>query len=378
VRIYPLPPCGAASLFERINAHDTPTATLASQLTAAEMIYAAADAIVSVDAEGILRTFNPAAEELTGLSAVDALGRNFAELELFTPASLETARAELAQVLAGQVRPPIELELRNRSGQLLTVEANARRALRADAALCAHVVLRDATGRKRLEADLVAEQRLLKQLLSAHELERKLLAYEIHDGLVQHVTGALMHLEAGASLEPPTRPAARSELEISLKLLRETIAEGRRLISGLRPPILDEQGVVAAIEYLVDECREESATEIEFSARVQFDRLHPILESSLFRIVQEALHNARRYSGSPRIRIELRQVGLRLHVEVRDWGVGFDPAEVRETRYGLQGIRERARLLQGGATIDSEPNKGTLVCVDVPMWKGGPPPGTAG
>lgn len=371
VRIYPLPETRAVSVFERIEGQDAPTATLASQLTAAEMVYAAADAIVSVDAQGTLRTFNPAAEEMTGLSAAEALGKNFAALG-FTPASLELAQAELAQVFAGQVRPPVELELRNRAGRLLCVEANARRAVRAAEDVCAHVVLRDATRRKILEADLVAEQRLLKQLLAAHELERQLLAYEIHDGLVQHVTGALMHLETWASLEPPTRPAAVNELEISLKLLRETIAEARRLISGLRPPILDELGVVAAIQYLVDECRQESSMEIEFAARVDFDRLHPILESALFRIVQEALHNARRHSGSSRIRVALRQIGLRLRLEARDWGVGFDPQEVRETRFGLSGIRERARLLQGGATIDSQPGKGTHLCVDVPIWMGSP------
>jgi signal transduction histidine kinase len=89
---------------------------------------------------------------------------------------------------------------------------------------------------------------------------------------------------------------------------------------------------------------------------------------SLLRILQEALTNVRRHSGSARVRVELVGEGGRLRAEIRDWGVGFDLASVGPGHFGLQEIRERARLLGGRATIDSAPGRGTRVTVILPIW----------
>ena len=131
------------------------------------------------------------------------------------------------------------------------------------------------------------------------------------------------------------------------------MAEARRLIGGLRPPVLDEAGVVPAIEYLVAEHQRHDGPEIEFVHEVQFDRLAPPLESALFRIVQECLTNACRYSQSPKVRVELRQVDDRVRIDVQDWGVGFDPKQIGDGHFGLRGIRERARLLGGAVSIQT-------------------------
>jgi signal transduction histidine kinase len=145
------------------------------------------------------------------------------------------------------------------------------------------------------------------------------------------------------------------------------VIETRRLIGGLRPPVLDESGVVAAIENLVYEAREPGGPKIEFASDVQFDRLEPTLENAVFRIVQECLTNACRYSKSERIVVCLGQKNGHLCIEVRDWGAGFDPRAVRGPHYGLRGIRERARLLGGRAVIRSAPGKGTRVLVELPL-----------
>ncbi|HEX4143290.1 MAG TPA: response regulator [Pirellulales bacterium] len=226
--------------------------------------------------------------------------------------------------------------------------------------------VRDITESKRIEEALRREQQLLRQLLNVHERERQLFAYEIHDGLSQQVTGSLMHLEASAQATDPSSAWARQEFEHGVRLLREAVGEARRLLSGLRPPILDESGVVAAIEYLVNEVRQ-FVDEVKFSHNVHFKRLAPPLESAIFRIVQEALNNARLHAHASRVLVSLVQNDGQLRLEIADDGIGFDPQRVGDEHFGLQGIRERARLLDGRATIDSARRRGTRITIEFPL-----------
>ncbi len=227
--------------------------------------------------------------------------------------------------------------------------------------------LRDSESRHRLAAETLRKERaLLQQLVDVHERERQLVAYEIHDGLVQHLAASLMHLEVFNESKDGPSDLMWYELARGLKLLRSAVSEGRRLISGLRPPILDEYGIVAAIEYLIHEHRE-ALLEVDFNHETRFARLPPPLENAVFRVVQEALANVRRHSGCQRARVQLLQLADHLRVEVIDWGIGFHPEQVAQDRFGVQGIRERARLLGGHATIDSAPGRGTHVSVEFPL-----------
>ena len=94
------------------------------------------------------------------------------------------------------------------------------------------------------------------------------------------------------------------------------------------------------------------------------------MENAIFRIVQESLNNACRHSRSDRIRVALARRGDRICIDVRDWGVGFDPSAVAEQRFGLQGIRERVRLLDGRVAIESAPAQGTHISVELPLAGG--------
>jgi len=224
----------------------------------------------------------------------------------------------------------------------------------------------DVTKPRQAEGELLLERRLMREMLRSHERDRRLLAYEIHDGLVQDVTAAQMRLESLLRTGGVPPGPARRELELALSLVRKAVRESRELIGGLRPPILDELGVVPAIEYLIDDQPGEGPS-IELKVQVQFDRLEPLLEGTIYRIVQEAITNVRRHSKSDRAEIRLVQVDNRIQLEIRDWGVGFNPADVQQKRLGLQGIRERARLMHGWAAIDSSPGEGTRIFVDLPM-----------
>jgi PAS domain S-box-containing protein len=228
------------------------------------------------------------------------------------------------------------------------------------------IVATDITQQKITEEQLVRERQLLKRLLDLQERERQLTAYEIHDGLVQYLTGGLMHLEAFASDGGAAEDETHADYLRGVSLLRDALAEARHLISGLRPPILDEQGVVAALEYLANESRVE-IPQLEFINRTHFGRLAAPLEVAIFRITQEALSNIRRHSGAKRARVELLEHGELVRLVIRDWGRGFDPEKVHEERFGLQGIRQRARLAGSSATIESAPGRGTTIVVDFPM-----------
>ncbi len=228
------------------------------------------------------------------------------------------------------------------------------------------LIATDVSERKSAEERLQRERHLLRRSLDLQERERQLVSYEIHDGLVQYLTAGLMHLEAFANSNHVDNANTLAEHETGARLIRDGLAEARRLISGLRPPILDEQGVVAALEYLVNEARAD-IPKIDYINRVHFTRLAAPLEVALFRITQEALSNIRKHSGAKSGRVEIHQHGDWVRLLIHDSGCGFDPAKVHEERFGLQGIRQRARLLGTSATIESAPGKGTTVVVDFPI-----------
>jgi PAS domain S-box-containing protein len=228
-------------------------------------------------------------------------------------------------------------------------------------------VIRDITERKQADEALRQEHRTLKHLLQSSDHERQVIAYEIHDGLAQQLAGAIMQLDAYSYQKDIKPKEAAKAIDAAVTILRQAHFDARRLISGVRPPILDESGVVTAIAHLVNENRIANGPTIEFHSEVEFNRLAPIVENAIYRIAQEGLANACQHSKSKRIRVELVQQGHQLRIKIQDWGIGFDPAEVEENRFGLAGIRERARLLGGHTTMESAPKQGTCLAVELPL-----------
>ena len=213
---------------------------------------------------------------------------------------------------------------------------------------------------------LRVEQERLKELLAQHERDRRLVSYEIHDGLAQHLAGAIMEFQSLESLPADAAAESRAVIAACRRRLVDALKEARSLISTLRPMSLDEFGVESAINELILRCQADGGPTVEFISALSGRRLGPTLEIAVFRIVQECIANAQKHSGSQRLSVELTEDGDWLCLAVHDWGVGFDPTSVEGDHFGLEGIRERARLLDGQATVDSRPGHGTHITVRLP------------
>lgn len=225
----------------------------------------------------------------------------------------------------------------------------------------------DVTARHEAEEALRNERNLLIRLLDLNQRDRQLIAYEIHDGIVQDITAASMFIEAATAHLPAENTDAQQAATQGGKLLRDAIDEARRLIGGLCPEVLSEAGVIAAVESLIGEMREVAEIDVEFVHEGELGRLAPALEMAIFRIVQESLNNVRQHSGSTRARVEMIRGGEHLDLLIRDWGRGFDLKKVSKKRYGLTGIRERAKLLGGSAVLTSTLGEGTTIRVRLPL-----------
>ncbi len=224
----------------------------------------------------------------------------------------------------------------------------------------------------------VAEQRALDRVVAWYEQDRQLIGYEIHDGFLQQAAGALLQLQA-LELQLQSAPEhIRKILQTATTSLRMCIKEARRLIDVARPPLVDETGLKPAIEGLIAESHFVGGPKIQLLWELNHVELPSRLAHAIFRITQECLTNVRRHSKSNRAQVRLANLDRRLLVEVRDWGVGFDHKPATTSGVGLEGIRLRARLLGGAATIFSGPDQGTTVRVELPLQQADAPHDQAG
>jgi PAS domain S-box-containing protein len=259
------------------------------------------------------------------------------------------------------------LPVLRRDGSVLSADITANRIVY-NGRPCLIGFFRDVTERRQAEEKLKAEQRALRRMLLASDHERRLITYELHDGVAQQLLGALIYFQ---SQEPPKGRKSKetgTAYREGIDALRRAASELRGVMNRLRTPVLDKYGLAEAIEDLAAQLRlTPTAPEIEYRHAVKFTRLEPTLENSLFRIAQEAMANACRHSRSKKVRVQLTQKGDDVTLEVRDWGIGFDQDAVAENRFGLESIRERARILGGKLSIKSEPDQGTVVRVKFPV-----------
>jgi PAS domain S-box-containing protein len=203
------------------------------------------------------------------------------------------------------------------------------------------------------------------------EEERHHVAYELHDGLAQVAASAHQHLQAFASHYRPHSAQARAELERALELAQHAVREARRLIAGLRPTALDDFGLATALRLHIETLRNDGWT-ISYDETLGSERLPTTLETTLFRVAQEALTNARKHASTTQAHLALARQEATIRLEVQDAGCGFEPGTVLHEvslgeHMGLREMQERVALVGGQLLISSQPGAGTLVVAEVPL-----------
>jgi signal transduction histidine kinase len=212
-------------------------------------------------------------------------------------------------------------------------------------------------------------QEMSRRLVQAQEQERQAIARELHDEAGQSLTALMIGL--GVLERDCQCFSEESHWRIAeLKRTTDEVMEGlHRLSRNLRPASLDRLGLLPAIRQHIRYFEQETGMKVELVAvRMDRGRLSPELETTLYRVVQEALTNIARHAGASRARVVLKRRAERAIAIVEDNGAGFDPAAAAQSgRLGLLGMRERTELLGGRLTIDSAPGQGTKVFAEIPL-----------
>jgi PAS domain S-box-containing protein len=319
---------------------------------------------------------NPALERITRLTREELWGgawqrRTFlnADGSPRLPGERVTERAVSERCLVNGVETGAVME----GGDIVWAEVSVAPLALPDAR--AVVIMHDITERKQAAKDLEdanSQLRILsRQLFHVQEEERRHLARELHDEIGQTLTAAKFNLKIIA----PDVPAKISgRLEDSIQLLDRLLRQVRQLSLDLRPPLLDELGLVPTLRWLVDQQAQRAGLRVTFSANVNGGELDPDTQTACFRVAQEAITNIIRHADAKNISVKLRRGAKRLTLRVRDDGKGFDPTAMQErATLGLVSMRERASLVGGALDIHSKLGGGTEIRAWFPLPHGKPP-----
>lgn len=207
-------------------------------------------------------------------------------------------------------------------------------------------------------------------ILEGQEEERKRIAMDVHDGIGQMLTSLKFQIE---SIDLKDREKASKKIEEVDQLIREVIREVRRVTFNLNPTVLGDFGLQAALNVFVQEIGKLTDTRLVYNVTGEIERLPQKTENNIFRIIQEAINNALKYSNADTIYVGLQQFDDKLEITVQDEGKGFDPkiVELRnmniDSGRGFFNMYERTEYINGTLTIDSAPGKGTTVTLKVPI-----------
>ena len=218
-------------------------------------------------------------------------------------------------------------------------------------------------GRRRL-------QMLSQELLEVQESERRHISRELHDEIGQALTAVKVNLQAARRAQPSADVLA--QLDESIDVVERTLEQVRDLSLDLRPSLLDDLGVVAALRWYIDRQSQRAGFQAQFTADVPELRLPSELETTCFRVVQEALTNIIRHAHAQHVHVELNEREQSLELVIRDDGIGFNVAAVMDRAagdlsLGLLGMQERVQLVEGQIEIVSDPAKGTEIRAVFPL-----------
>lgn len=332
-----------------------------------ELFENARDAIYVHDLEGNYIRINRAAERLSGFRRDELIGHNFTEF--VAPDHLRYVRESFCLKLAKKGETTYEVDVIAKDGRRVPVEVSSRAIYENGVLVGVQGMARDITERKMAQDAL---QMFSRQLIEAQEDERRRIARELHDQIGQVLTAVKMSLHTVQQVCSASE--ARSHVKDNIEAVDEALRLVRDLSVELRPPILDDLGLVTALRWYVDRYAKRSGLRVQVIIDLpdHGERFSRELETASFRIAQEALTNIVRHANASHIRVQLAKEGNVLLLSIKDNGVGFDLDSLqkrapRAATLGLVSMQERAHAAGGSVEIKSKVSKGTEVRFRLPL-----------
>ena len=325
----------------------------------AAIVESSEDAIVSVTLDGLIVSWNAGARRMFGYDESEILGKS---VDILVPSEHPDEESQIFEILkAGQRIDQVETIRATKSGGKIAVSLSISPIRNSNGQTVGYSgIARDITERKRAEEALSG---IARKLVEAQEQERARIGRELHDDINQRL--AMLAVELEQLQDSPSE--VRNRVQELRKHVTEISNDVQALSHELHSSKLEYLGVVAGIKSWCNEFTERQNIEIEFTSDVS-STLPSDIGLCLFRVLQEATHNAVKHSGVKRVQVQLREDSGEIHLIVSDSGCGFDVEPALQGKgLGLTSMRERVRLVNGTISIASERMRGTTIHVRLPL-----------
>lgn len=330
------------------------------------------EGIYGVDLDGRCSFINKAGAGLLGYRPEDLIGRRIHEVARHTkrdgsPHPVEACSLYQAYRTGQSCRADDEVLWRG-DGTCFPSEISSSPLYEGGILTGAVITFRDITERKRAEE---MRTHLVDRLISVQEQERQRIARELHDSTEQALASLLLGLRNMEAL--PTLEATRGHAANLRQVAAQTLDDLQRLVQGLRPALLDEMGLAAALQHLCAAVAQAHGIRVELHVgQVAGLRMAPSVETAIYRIVQESLTNVAKHARATTASVFIQPATSSIRLVVEDDGCGFDPETVRLTaaqngNLGLYGMQERVKLFGGVLTVESAKEHGTTIHVEIPL-----------
>jgi PAS domain S-box-containing protein len=328
-----------------------------AQLRLAAIVESSNDAVLSLNLEGVILSWNAAAQRIFGFTAAEAIGQ---PMTLLVSSDRQAENEEILRRLrAGKQIQPYETIGVTKSARRLDVSVTISPLRDAEGRLIgAAKILRDITEHKRAEEALSSVSR---RLIEAQERERNRIAGELHDDIGQRIAMLAVSIEGLAA--GVAGSAGFQDQKADLRRQATEIATDVQTLSHeLHSSRLELLGIATAMRHFCAEFADQQGVDVRFRTDDVPEHLPSETSLCLFRILQEALHNSAKHSGAGQVEVHLRGTGGEIHLAVRDQGRGFDVEAARTgPGIGLVTMEERMKLVEGDFSIESHPGAGTTI-----------------
>jgi len=348
------------------------------------------DGIVLVDEQGIVIEWNQGEERITGIKREEALGefawnvqgRLVPGGQGMGPGVRERLESEITEILKIGVVPwasrQVENEIQRPDGTHRFIQSMTF-PIKTSKGFMLGDISRDVTERKQAEEALAEQAKQLRllsaRLADAQEAERRRIARELHDQVGQNLTALGINLSVLRPHMAQAPDAAQACLDNLLALVKETTSRIRSVIADLRPPELDDYGLLAALRWYAEQVGRRTGLTVTVVGEDLHPRLPSRQETALFRIAQEALTNVVKHAQATQAVVAVEAGEEAVRMTIADDGLGFDPADLERAgtarRWGLLSMQERAQAVGARWRVESGPEQGTRIVVEMARSAGG-------